>query len=286
METVLVTGATGQLGKAVVEALVEKKFSVRAAARNAGRIATTRLVEPVEFEYENYATYDHVLDRSLGVFLVAPPLDPDAPVKLIPFIDAARKADVVYIVLCSALGADANEQSPLRVIERYLTGSDIGYTIIRPNFFMENFSTGFLAPMIAGGEIALAAGDGRTSFVSIRDVAEAVAALFVEACCGTEYDLTGPEALSYSQVAKMISDVSKRKIAYRDISDQEMILTARGWGLPENAARCLAELYGAVRSDSLSVVTKDMQKLIGRSPISFSDFAGKNASRWRLAKAA
>jgi uncharacterized protein YbjT (DUF2867 family) len=89
-------------------------------------------------------------------------------------------AGVDHIVFISALGVDQNEEAPLRIIERHLMNSGVNHTIIRPNFFMENFSTGFIAPMIAQGGVFLAAGDGKTSFISTRDIAEAAAVAFEE----------------------------------------------------------------------------------------------------------
>jgi len=212
--------------------------------------------------------------------------DAEAPVKLNPFIYKAKEMGIQHVVFNSALTADANDQSPLRSIEHHLMRSGIGYTILRPNFFMENFSTGFIASMIPTGEICLAAGDGKTSFISVEDIADIAAIAFQEKRLGAEYNLTGPEALDYSQVAKIISGVSGRNVTYRAISEEAMLKGARDQGMPESAVRYLALLYTRVREGLMARVTDDVRKVTGKSPISFGEFAHKNAAYWKLGKAA
>ena len=119
---------------------------------------------------------------------------------------------VEHVVFNAYLHADSDERNPLRIVEKHLAKSGLAYTILRPNFFMENFSTGFLAPMIAGGKIFIPAGDNKTSFISVSDIAKVTAAIFREKSYGTEYNLTGPEALSYGEATKIISDVSGRAV--------------------------------------------------------------------------
>ena len=286
MEKILVTGATGQIGKAVVEALTDRRINVKAAARNAAILPTTQFVKPVVFDYEDATTHLAALSGVSGIFLVAPPLDLDAPAKLIPFIDTAKAAGVEHIVFNSALGVDRSDQAPLRIIELHLIGSGIGYTILRPNFFMENLTTGFIAPMIARGEIYLAAGDGKTSFISVKDIAEAASASFVQKTYGVEYNLTGPEALDYAQAAKIISDVSGRTVTYYAVLEEAMLQAAREKGMAEGVVQYLAILYTAVRNGSMAIVTSDMREATGRDPISFAEFARRNAMAWRMEEAA
>src|SRR5512133_1657983 len=205
MKTLLVTGATGNLGRAVAGALAAKGFAVLAASRHP---------QPngVRFDYDDPATHAAALDGVSGVMLIAPPLDAAADRKLIPFIDQAKSRGIRRFVLNSALGVEANEAAPLRKIERHLLGLGVETTILRPNFFMENFTSGFLAPMIRQGEILLAAGDGKTSFISVDDIAAVAAAAFNGGHIGHEYNLTGPAALDHYEVAHLISQACGRTI--------------------------------------------------------------------------
>jgi uncharacterized protein YbjT (DUF2867 family) len=227
MKTILVSGATGNLGQAVIVALRNKGIEVRAGGRDTQKLNAVG-GNTVVFDYANHSTLSAALQDVVGLFLVAPPLDGEAPAKLKPVIDTAKSRGVRHIVFNSALGVDAVEQAPLRVCERYLMGSGVPYTIIRPNFFMENFSTGFLAPMVKTGAIYLAADNAKTSFISVVDIAEVAATVFAQALTSKEYDLTGPEALDHTQVAATISQVSGKRVAYQPIPEEAMLKGLRG----------------------------------------------------------
>ena len=276
MKTILVTGASGSLGRTAVSALSAKGFSVRAASRNPQYLAGSG-VETVHFDYSDRASHQAALEGVEGILLIAPPLDVEAHVKLIPFIDQAKASGVEHMVLNSALGVDANEAAPLRKIERHLATSVAGYTILRPNFFMENFTTGFLAPMVRQGAIYLAAGDGKTSFISVRDIAAVAAAAFAGGHQGKEYNLTGPEALDHYEVVRLLSQTSGREIAYHAISEEEMIQGAVQNGLSRSSAEFMAMLYSVVRNGWAAGVTNDVQQVTGQAPQSFAEFVRQSA---------
>ncbi len=280
MKRILVTGATGNLGRAVVTALTLKGINVRAAARNPGKVNPGTGVEPVLFAYENRPAHAAALQEVDGLFLLAPPLDAEAPVKLNPVIDLAKAQGVRHIVLMSALGVDAVEQAPLRIVERHLIASGVPNTILRPNFFMENFSTGFLAPMVKQGGIFLAAADGKTSFISVVDIAEAAAAAFAEGLASKAYNLTGPEALDHTTVAAIISKVSGKLITYQAIPEEAMLSGLRRTGMPEGAVKYVGVLYSAVRAGYTAALTQDVETVTGKRPTTFEAFARQNSAAW------
>jgi uncharacterized protein YbjT (DUF2867 family) len=278
----LVTGATGNLGREVVRVLLKVGHSIQAGTRDVSRIKSTDRLRAVRLDYADPETFDEALVETTGVFLIAPPMDADAPAKLIPFIQKVKKAKVEHIVFNSAFGADRNERIPLRVIEHFLVGSGIPYTILRPNFFMENFSTGFIAATIRNnGAIFLAAGDGKTSFVSARDVANVAMVAFVENLVGKAFDLTGPEALDHEQVAQTIQRATGREITYQAISEQSMMRGARDNGMSEGAAQYMAVLYGVVRAGYAATVTNDVENVTGRKPMTFEEFVLQNLACWK-----
>jgi uncharacterized protein YbjT (DUF2867 family) len=286
MDTILVTGASGKLGSAVVEALVDRGINVRAAARQTQKIKWTELVRPVYFDYEDQGLYKAALDGVSGIFLIAPPLDVQAPAKLIPFIDKAKEMGVRHVVFNSALKADLNEQNPLRIIEQHLLKSGLDCIILRPNFFMENFSIGWAAQMIANGQIRLAAGDARTSFISVVDIARVAAVCLLEKRSGAQYNLTGLEALSYGLAAQIISDACGRTVTYNPISETEMIQGAREMGVPESAIQFMVQLFAMTRKGLMAEITNSVLELTGKAPILFKEFARKNADLWKVRKAA
>jgi len=278
---ILVTGANGNLGGAVVRALARGTATVIAAGTHPENMRMPQGMEVRRMDYVRPETVAAALKGVDGLFLVAPPLDPEAPAKLDPVIDQAGAAGVRHIVFNSALGVDQNDAAPLRVVEKHLMASGLQYTIIRPNFFMENFSTGSLAPMIAQGGIYLAAGDAGTSFISVEDIAAVAAAAFEKEYFGAQYNLTGPAALNHTQVAGIISEVCGRQIQYHAITAEAMGQGARDQGMPEDAVQYIGMLYNAVRSGWLAVVTDHVEKAIGRRPVSFGDFAQAHAAAWK-----
>jgi uncharacterized protein YbjT (DUF2867 family) len=266
----------------VVRALNRGTVKIIAGGTHPETMQMPQGIEVRKIDYVQPETVAAALREVDGLFLVAPPLDPEAPAKLNPVIDRARAAGVRHIVLNSALGVDQNDAAPLRVIEKHLMASGLEYTILRPNFFMENFSSGFLAPMIAQGGIFLAAGEAGTSFISVEDIAAVAAAAFEKELFGAEFNLTGPAALDHAQVTNIISEVCGRKIQYHALSEEAMLQGARDQGMPEGAVQYMGVLYGAVRSGWLAAVTDDVEKVTGRPPMSFGDFAQKHAAHWKL----
>ncbi len=281
MQRILVTGSTGNLGRAVVSALVSAGFPVRAAARDPGKLPPRPGVEPVRFAYEEPATHAPALEGVEGLFLIAPPLDPEAPAKVNPVVDLAHRLGLRRVVLTSALGVDAVEEAPLRRVERHLMASGLPHTILRPNFFMENFSTGFLAPMVRQGGIWLAAAEGKTSFISVEDIAAVAVAVFRQDSPPRECNLTGPEALDHAEVAAILSRVTGRTITYHPLAEEDMLNNLRRAGLPEGAVQYVANLYRAVRAGYAAQVTPEVERVSGRKPMTFEEFVRRNAGLWR-----
>lgn len=208
-------------------------------------------------------------------------MDPSAPELMKPVIDLAWESGIEHIVLNSALGVDANEEAPLRIVERQLMDSGIAYTILRPNFFMENFSSGFIAPMIAQADaFFLAAENAKTSFISVEDIASVAAISFTRGLTAQEYNLTGGRALDRAEAAAIISAAAGKKITYNAIPEEAMLEGARKNGMPESAVQYMAVLYQAVRNNWTEAVTPDVEQVTGKAPVTFEEFARKNADAW------
>ncbi|QBG48509.1 SDR family oxidoreductase [Verrucomicrobia bacterium S94] len=277
---ILVTGATGNLGRAVVEALKSENITVKAGARNPEKLNTG--TETVRFDFNDSETFAPALESVDAVFLQAPPMDPASPELLKPFIERAAAYGIKHIVFNSALGADANEESPLRRVERILMDSGVPYTITRPNFFMENFSTGFIAPMIVqASAFFLAADDAKTSFISVEDIAAVAASAFAQGLTDQAYNLTGPRALDRTEAAALISEAAGKTITYKAITEETMLQGARDNGMPEGHVQFLAALYQAVRNGWTEPTTSDVEQVLGRPPVSFEEFVRKNSNAWK-----
>lgn len=284
-ERTLVTGATGELGRELVGLLARSRAVVRAATRSpaAARALFPPNVEVVELDFDRTETYDAAAERVDRIFLMPPPFDPDAYGTINPFLDWAVGADLQQVVLVSAMDAESLPDLALRKVERHLEKLGIGYTILRPNLYMQNLSSGFLAESIrTRDEFELCAGDGRVSFVDVRDVA-AVAAevLSHDRHYGHAYTLTGSDVLSFGDVARTLSAVTGRKIGYRAIGAEQMrgVLTEMRW--PARQAAVGVGLFQAVADGRRQAVRDDVHQVLGRDPIRFENFVHEHAAAWR-----
>ena len=270
---VLVTGATGNIGGAVVNALLDKGFAVRAGSQTPENASYPSDVEKVRLVYSDKDSVKTALRDVDAVYLIAPPMDPMAEEVLIPFIDIAKEAGVEHIILNFSFGVELEEDDALRITEKYLINSGVNYTIFRPNFIMENFSSGFITPMVKEGGIYLAAADSKTSFISVKDIGKAAACTFKEKIYGKEFNLNGPVGLTHSEVAIIISKYSGTEIQYYSLSEEKMLNSVREQGMPEPSVQMLGGLYHITREGVMARLFDDVEKITGTSAQTFEDFA-------------
>ncbi len=281
---ILVTGATGTVGRELVRLLAERGEQVRAATRSPER--ARRLlgdIEAVELDYVATETYDAAVQWVDRVFLVPPPFDPNAYETVVPLVDWSVQAGVETIVLLSAMGIEGREDLALRRIERHLESIGIRSTFLRPNLYMQNFTSAFLRDALrADGVFALPAGESRVSFVDGRDVAATAAvALTTPGLDGGTYTLTGPEALGPKEITETLSRAAGCPIHYREVTDDQYRDRLRQTGQSDAAIEVAVEFFRSIREGSREEVTSDVERTSGRAPRTFADFAAEHANLWR-----
>jgi uncharacterized protein YbjT (DUF2867 family) len=281
-EKILVTGATGKVGRELVPLLLEAGCEVRAGTRSPER--ARELLGPeaeiLELDYNWADTYDAALAWSDRVFLVPPPFSPDAFAAMAPFADWAVGAKVEHIVLLSAMAVPPGVA--LERVERHLESQDVGLTILRPNLYMQNFHPGFLSGEIRDrGLIRLPAGDGRLSSVHVRDVAEVAArVLTTEDHLGSILTLTGGQSITLDETAEILSRAAARTIRYEPVPDEEFrkLLEEREWRPAE--VDVILGLFRSIREGERALVHPDVREVLGRPPRTLEDFAREAASAW------
>jgi len=284
-ESILVTGASGKLGREVVRQLRASGYYTRVVSRNPERGVSELLGdECLHFDWDKPESYLPVIEGATRVFLTARPLDTNAAEVVPVFLDHCSEAGVQHIVFSSALGADHHHMGPLSLVESHLMNLGVAWTILRPNFFMENFSQGWLAPSIKSeGRINLSAGSGRTSFISVNDVAAVAAKVFSGTTHhGKAYNLTGDDPMSHTAVAAALTKASGRPVNYHEISDEDLRETGRRAGLPGGQLEYFVRLFQMVREGYSAKVYPDVKELLGRDPIGFDEFARANANVWKV----
>jgi uncharacterized protein YbjT (DUF2867 family) len=199
-----------------------------------------------------------------------------------PFIDAAKAAGVKHAVLVTAAGIEHVEEAGLRQVEVYLMASGIDYTILRPTWFMQNFSTGFLFPALkAQGAVFLPAGDGKTSFIDTRDIAAVAAvALTQPGHAGRAYTLTGGEALDYAEAVAILSRAAGRELRYVPITPEQFQQGLIANGFPEANAAFMAGLFEPVRAGYAAAISPAVEQVLGGAPTRLEKFARDYAHMW------
>ena len=217
------------------------------------------------------------LDGVGRVFLMRPPKMSDAR-EMQPFVEAMCEAGVEHVVFMSVQGAGTNPFVPHHGIESLLKKSGLSWTFLRPSFFMQNLSTTHVADIRERDEIYVPAGGGRTNFIDAADIAEAAAVcLTTPGHEGKAYEITGSEALTYEQVARILSTACGRTISYPRPSARRFRARMRHAGHRDEFISVMVRIYTVARLGMAAGTTGDFEKLVGRVPNTVAEWARSNA---------
>ncbi|MFD4633942.1 NmrA family NAD(P)-binding protein [Streptomyces sp. NPDC058284] len=270
-ETILVTGGTGKTGRRVAARLASAGHRVRTASRHP---APGPGLEAARFDWADTATHGPALDGVRRLYLAAPDAGPDSAARLLPFLELARGAGVDRVVLLGS-SAIAEADGGFGEVYRAVRERFPQWAVLRPSWFMQNFTDDHphAAGVRASGEIVTATGDGRVAFVDADDIAEVgVRALTDERPHNTAHLITGPEALSYAEVAAVLSRVTGRPVRHRPVSREAMRGRLVAEGLPVGVAEQLAGLDEAIAAGAEDRTSPVVERVTGHAPRSFEDF--------------
>jgi uncharacterized protein YbjT (DUF2867 family) len=272
--TILVLGGTGKTGRRIAGLVAAAGATARTAARSGA---------DVRFDWDDPATHGPALAGVDTVYLVPPALRLDHAADVLAFVDRAVAAGVRAITFLSARGVEhAPPEVALRTIELGLQArDDVAVTILRPSWFMQNLDEGFMQPgLAADGVIALPAGDGAEAFVDARDIADVAAAALLDpaAHAGQAYEITGPQALTHHEVARIVGDALGREVTYVDVAPDAWIAGAAAAGLPADYAAMLAGLFAVIADGHGARPGDAVQRVTGHAPRSLADFAREAAA--------
>jgi uncharacterized protein YbjT (DUF2867 family) len=283
--TILVAGATGNTGRALVRVLAKRGMAVRAAARRRTRLLGLGATEVAEVDYNDPSSLARALRGVEKVYLAVPLVD-DLAVVTEQVVTAAVKAGIRHFVKLSGIGADRPQDLLLgcwhRQAERVVESSGLAWTHLRPNSFMQNFTNNHLGSMRTRGLFHDPVGGGRVSYIDVEDIAATAAVVLSEP--GHEnriYALTGPEAVSSHQVAALLGRAAGRDIRCIEVSVDAARDAMFGFGVPLPVVNAVAELYLSMRSGHLAQVTSTVPDVTGQVARSFAQFAADQQSLFR-----
>jgi len=272
---ILITGASGNVGREVVKQALAVGLQIRATFQSPAVAAKAPAgLEGVIMDYAKPETIRPALHGVEKILLVGPPVR-DLPALEANFVKEVRRAGRKHIVKISALGGrESMFSSGHRDSEENIEASGLPYTFLRPNGFMQNLVNYNAGTIRSQNAFYGCQGNGAVSIVDIRDIA-AVAVIVLAATGheGKSYALTGGESLTTDQVAEKISRVAGRKISYVDLPPAELKKAILSAGTPEWSAEALLDLQRLYREGKASLVTDDVERLTGRRPITFDQFA-------------
>lgn len=278
---VLVTGATGNTGRAVVEALARRGAPVRAMVRaGTDRSRLPEGVQTVVADFDDHASIATALEGAGRAYLVTPSSE-RAEEQQRHFADLAAQAGIHHLVVLSQLGAD--EQSPVRflryhgAVERHVRELGIARTFLRPNLFFQGLLA-FAGTISSEGRFFAPIGDARVSAVDVRDIAAVAAVALTESGHeGATYTLTGPEALTHPQIAVALSGALGRDVTFIDVPPEAFADSLRAT-LPPWQLEGLVEDYAHYRRGEAASVSSAVAELTGRPPVDIRQFARDYAS--------
>ena len=282
---ILVFGATGHIGRELVSILSSEGVPAVAVARAPERARPLAGIRWVKADLADPASIDDVLAGVKTMFLLTGN-GPDLAALQITAIRAAAKSGVEYVVKLSALGASDHSKSPIGrahyEAEQELIASGMRWVILRPHAFMQNLLDQTPA-IVREGRIFAASGDGKVPFVDTRDIAAVAAVTLTHSGHdGKKYVLTGPEALSYFDVARILSEAVGRPITYVPLSLEEARERMVRAGEAQWAIEGLLALAAYQRAGGPTAAVHDtVRQVLGRPPRSLAEFAKDHAKEFR-----
>ena len=273
---ILITGATGKTGGAAAKILAEEGAKVLALVRNEEKAGPLREagIEVVIGDMSDPAALDKAMQGVKRVLLVTPNGEQQLSLEK-NVVEAAKKAGVEHLVKVSSMEAAPDASVVPRShyeCEQYIRASGLSWTILKPNFFMQNLF-GNAKTIIEQGKMFLPLKDGKTAMADTRDIgAVAAKVLSTEGHEGKEYELTGPELLSFHDVAERFSQALGKTVEYVDVPLDGYRKTLKQF-LPEWHADAVADLFGEIaEGGGLEGTTDTVEELLGRPPTSVKEF--------------
>lgn len=267
---ILVTGGTGKTGSRVTELLRQSGFAPRVAARGA------QGADGARFDWHDATTYAPALEGVRAIYLVAPTDTGDPMSAMRGFLEMALERPIERLVLLSASSLEAGGPM-MGAVHAFLRDRAPHWFVLRPTWFMQNFSQGPHAATIRDeNAIYSATQAGRVPFIDADDIAACAVAALTGSLPNRDAILTGPQALSYDEVAAILSETLGRTIKHRRLSEDELSARYLSLGLPPDYAPILARMDTAIAGGSEDRVTDEVQTITGHAPDSFRAFARAN----------
>lgn len=274
LPTLAVTGSTGAVGGMVARRLADAELAQRLLVRSPERAPDLPRATVVRASYADTAETRAALEGVETLFMVSAAEDEHRREQHLAFVDAAAAAGVAHVVYTSFLNASPTATFTLArdhaATERHLEASGMAWTFLRDGLYLD-----FL-PLMMGddGAIRGPAGQGRAAVIARRDVARVAATVLQEqaAHAGRTYDLTGPQALTFTEMAEILSRHLGRTVTFVDETIEEAYASRASYGAPDWQVEAWVSTYSAVATGEMGPVSNDVLAVTGEPPMSLAQF--------------
>lgn len=280
---VLVTGATGNVGREVVRCLRRLQVPFRVGVRDpeGARLTLGAPLDAVGLDLSDPRTYGAAVQGMRGLFLLRPPPLAHVRETLNVLVDQALAAGVQHVTFLSVQGADRRSWVPHHAVEEHLAAALPSSTLLRPGFFAQNLADAYREDIVAEGRLYVPAGRGRVAFVDVRDVAEVAARTFLEpALRGQAWTLTGPEAATLEQVAAALTATLARPIRYEPASIPGYVMHLRRRRAPWMQVLVQTVLHVGLRFGDAEGADPTLGRLLGRPARTVEAYIRDHGSLW------
>ena len=278
---VLVTGATGTVGREVVGQLLAAGQQVRAGVRDPGTADLPAGVDVIRLDFTDPATAAPAVAGADRIFVMRPPAISDVGTALSPLVDAAARQRVRRVVALSVMGV--NPALPHWRMERMITRAGLPLTVLRPAYFAQNLITAFGPAIREHSELVLASGNGKVSFVDTRDVAAVAATIFTDPgrWPALSVTLTGPQALTFTDAAALLTAELGRPITYRRQSLRQRRSALRAQGAEKAYVNVQLVIDLTTRLGLARKVTQDIPRILGRPATTLAQVIHDHRTTWQ-----
>lgn len=275
----MITGATGNVGTAVIDALskLQHNLDLYAGVRdiNEGKNKFANYtIQFSQFDFTDFKSYQQALAGCDILFLLRPPQISEVEKYFKPIVDTCKNEGVKHIVFLSVQGVEHSKIIPHHKIEKLLVESKIAYTFLRPAYFMQNFTTTLLHDLIQHHQIYLPAGHAKFTLIDVRDIGEVAAKILINisAHVNQSYDLTCKESLTFSEMAEILSRNLGVNIRFNSPNLLSFFLTKRKEKMPVMLILVMIMLHYFPRFQKEPDVSDWVEKITNVAPKSFEQF--------------
>ncbi|REA56858.1 hypothetical protein DSL64_25435 [Dyadobacter luteus] len=272
---ILVTGATGTMGRALVQNLLSKGLAFDAAVRDVERAKVQLGISDhlVYFDFEDPSSFEKATDGVDSVFLLGPPFNLEIVDLLSPFIDFLKEKSIKKVVYLSALGEEIMKNLPWHIaIAEKLHNDDFDYTVLKPSVFSQNFKNYAGDMIMKDNVIFVTAGEGRVAFIDADDVAEVASIVLTkDGHSKKTYPLTGPEAYTFYDAAEILTEIMGMQIFYPNPTDEQFVAGLTAAGIPDDMIQYMLRAYGMMANNNTDIINNVVEQITGKKPSSLKD---------------